>query len=89
MSRSTEATLEVYNNLPWSGHKEFQAESLRPWYFHDSKNTKARGGEYKSVGRLTLVTVDEAGHMSPYDQPIATTEIIRGWIQEQTMPEQE
>jgi carboxypeptidase C (cathepsin A) len=34
----------------------------------------------KHVGNLAIVSVDEAGHMNPHDQPEATLEVLERWI---------
>lgn len=40
------------------------------------------GGTAKVVKNLALVTVDEAGHMSPHDQPLAVSRVMRAWIKD-------
>ncbi|KAH6869424.1 hypothetical protein B0T10DRAFT_366406, partial [Thelonectria olida] len=66
-------------NLLWSGHAKFMTQKLQPWYFAGRHDVKARGGEFKRVGRLTLATVDSAGHMAPHDQPMAVSQLIEAW----------
>lgn len=40
------------------------------------------GGKAKMVKNLALVTIDEAGHMSPHDQPLAVSRIMRKWTKQ-------
>jgi carboxypeptidase C (cathepsin A) len=38
------------------------------------------GGMMKGVGRLQLVTVDNAGHDAPSSQPEACLELVNRWM---------
>lgn len=39
----------------------------------------------KHVGNLAIVSVDEAGHMNPRDQPEATLDVLERWIQKRPL----
>ncbi|KAF7556193.1 hypothetical protein G7Z17_g1662 [Cylindrodendrum hubeiense] len=77
---NTEGVLKTYDAMLWTGHTGFQAEEFKPWYFQDTSGENVRGGSFKANGNLTIVTVDEAGHMSPRDQPKAVAEVVRNWM---------
>ncbi|ODV94998.1 hypothetical protein PACTADRAFT_76586 [Pachysolen tannophilus NRRL Y-2460] len=63
--------------LEWSGHDEYLAKSLQPWYTLDN-NTFA--GEVKSYGNFTFLRVFDAGHMVPHDQPENSLDMVNRWI---------
>lgn len=42
--------------------------------------TLTKGGESKSVEKLSTVTVDEAGHTSPGDQKEAVAFVVKCWL---------
>ncbi len=71
--------MKAYNSLLWGGYAQFQQRSPEKWYYTDANDRKTPGGHFKSSGNLTLVTIDEAGHMSPHDQPKAASDVMRLW----------
>ncbi|KAH7407100.1 carboxypeptidase Y [Cadophora sp. MPI-SDFR-AT-0126] len=80
---STIANMRVYDNLPWKGQASYRHEVFRDWQWIDDRDGKTRkGGQVKGVDRLFFVTVDDAGHMSPADQPQAVQRIVNSWVQQ-------
>ncbi|KAM0283776.1 hypothetical protein ACHAQH_002366 [Verticillium albo-atrum] len=78
---NTEGVVRTYNSLLWSGHAAFQLQSLKPWYHGESDGENMTlGGRTKKVKNLAMVTVDEAGHMSPHDQPLVVSRVMRRWV---------
>lgn len=75
----TEGVVLALDELPWHGAAAFRRMEYRPWRYVGGDGRVARGMA-KSYGNLTVVTVDEAGHMSPRDQPEATLRLLRGWL---------
>jgi cathepsin A (carboxypeptidase C) len=61
--------------LEWSGKKDFNKVPLGPFTVNDKKV-----GQVKSAGNLTFLTVEQAGHMMPYNQPEASLEMLNRWI---------
>jgi carboxypeptidase C (cathepsin A) len=76
---TTEGIIMALDELPWHGHAAFRRLSYRPWHHHGRDGPVSRG-QVKSYGNLTVVTVDEAGHMSPHDQPDATLQLLGSWL---------
>jgi len=64
-------------------HKEFVAAETKPWITIESGRqagtVRSAGGGY-GAGNVTFVTVFEAGHMVPYDQPEAALDLFTRWI---------
>ncbi|CCF34407.1 carboxypeptidase Y [Colletotrichum higginsianum] len=80
---NTEGVLRTYESLLWSGHAAFRSRKLKPWYHGEAEDKNmSLGGTAKVVKNLALVTVDEAGHMSPHDQPLAVSRVMRAWIKD-------
>lgn len=71
--------MQAYNALLWSGHARFRQRDPEKWYYADASGDKISGGLFKTSKNLTLVTIDEAGHMSPHDQPEAVLQLMRAW----------
>ncbi|KAA8898774.1 Alpha/Beta hydrolase protein [Sphaerosporella brunnea] len=61
--------------LDWSGKDEYNKVKLAPF---EVANKKV--GQYKSSGNLTFLTVGQAGHMMPYNQPEASLSMLNRWI---------
>lgn len=67
----------------WSGHAEFRLAKFVDWYSIENKTGQSLlRGQMKASKNLMMVTIDEAGHMSPHDQPEATSQIMRAWLAE-------
>ncbi|KAF9461891.1 serine carboxypeptidase [Collybia nuda] len=64
---------------------EFSRTPASPWITHDSGITagvvRSAGGRGTGAGNVTFVTVYEAGHMVPHDQPEAALDMLNRWIQ--------
>ncbi|KAI0640108.1 serine carboxypeptidase [Trametes polyzona] len=61
--------------LEWSGQDAFRNEPLREWRVGNEVVGKVRSG-----GGLTFATIDGAGHMAPYDQPVRSLEVANRWL---------
>ncbi|CAH2072119.1 unnamed protein product [Thlaspi arvense] len=62
--------------MNWSGHKDFGSAKTLP-FLVDGKEA----GLMKNHGPLTFLKVHEAGHMVPMDQPKASLQMLRTWMQ--------
>jgi carboxypeptidase C (cathepsin A) len=78
-SITTESIVMAFDDLPWHGHAAFKRLPYRPWQ-HRNGDGSVSSGETKSYGNLTVVTFDEAGHMSVRDQPEASVQLFESWI---------
>ncbi|KAG1055815.1 hypothetical protein G6F43_002253 [Rhizopus delemar] len=65
--------------LPWSGHKEFNAANDTEWY---SDKLGKQAGELRRTedGRFAFLRVFGAGHMVPYDQPESGLDMLQQWV---------
>ncbi|KLO10066.1 serine carboxypeptidase [Schizopora paradoxa] len=65
-------------------HDEFVKAKPKPWITLQEKVTfgtvRSAGGGGLTAGNVTFVTVHEAGHMVPYDQPQAALDLLVRWI---------
>ncbi|KAL8150881.1 hypothetical protein V2J09_020689 [Rumex salicifolius] len=64
------------HGMEWSG-KEVFASTSNVSFVADG----AKAGELKSHGSLAFLKVYDAGHMVPMDQPKASLEMLKRWIQ--------
>lgn len=79
----------MLDQQPWHGQAQYRDERLQDWYYEGGKIVEGtsgetaamRGGTTKEYRQLKLVTVDEAGHMAPLNQPEAVGAMVWGWIQ--------
>lgn len=62
--------------MEWSGQKEFVAASTIPFSVN-----RVEAGLQKAYGPLTFLKVHKSGHMVPMDQPKASLEMLRRWMQ--------
>ncbi|KAG8387675.1 hypothetical protein BUALT_Bualt02G0046000 [Buddleja alternifolia] len=62
--------------MEWSGQKEFVAASTTPFSVDG-----VEAGLHKGHGPLTFLKVHDAGHMVPMDQPKASLEMLKRWMQ--------
>ncbi|GAA0139747.1 serine protease [Lithospermum erythrorhizon] len=65
--------------MAWSGRRQFVTAPTTPFTV-DGKEA----GKQKSHGPLTFLKVHDAGHMVPMDQPKASLEMLRRWMQGKT-----
>ncbi|KAF7526247.1 hypothetical protein G7054_g10830 [Neopestalotiopsis clavispora] len=77
---NTEGIIRTYDNLQWSKHASFREKKYTPWYFEDLDGGMTEGGMEKTLGNLTVLTVDNAGHMSPQAQPIGVADVVATWL---------
>eukprot|EP01017_Pseudomicrothorax_dubius_P015341 TRINITY_DN1771_c0_g2_i2.p1 TRINITY_DN1771_c0_g2~~TRINITY_DN1771_c0_g2_i2.p1 ORF type:complete len:129 (-),score=32.23 TRINITY_DN1771_c0_g2_i2:103-444(-) len=61
--------------LDWKFKKEFNTAQFNPWRF-DGRIA----GSMKSVDKLTLILLEDAGHLAPHDQPKAISVLLQQWI---------
>ncbi|KAH9849189.1 serine carboxypeptidase [Lenzites betulinus] len=61
--------------LEWTKQEQFRNEPLREWLVEDEVAGKVRSG-----GGLTFATIDGAGHMTPYDEPVRSLELANRWL---------
>ncbi|KAI0772253.1 serine carboxypeptidase [Irpex lacteus] len=68
--------------LSWHGQEEFASQPLRGWNVtSDSGDLRTyEAGLTRSAGSLTFATVHGGGHMTPYDQPLESLELIKRWL---------
>lgn len=62
--------------MEWSGQKQFAAAATTSFSVDG-----AEAGLQKGYGPLAFVKVHDAGHMVPMDQPKASLEMLRRWMQ--------
>ncbi|CAM8970547.1 unnamed protein product [Rhodiola kirilowii] len=62
--------------MEWSGQKDFKV-SPTVSFSVDGKEA----GQLKNHGPLTFLKVHDAGHMVPMDQPKASLQMLRAWMQ--------
>jgi len=62
-------------SLEWTQQAEFQAQPLSDWIVDGQA-----AGVTRSVGPLTFATIYGAGHLVPFDQPVASLELVKRWL---------
>ncbi|KAL7746685.1 hypothetical protein RI367_007964 [Sorochytrium milnesiophthora] len=67
-----EATLD---NMEWNGRKGFEQEEFTPFKVQGKEH-----GLYKKERGLTYVRIYEAGHMVPFNQPEASLEMLKRFM---------
>ena len=87
---NTAGNLRWANSMSWTGGPAFSSIALSPWH-----TTRAgehiTAGTYKEVAvqmnkesehktRFTFVTIAEAGHLVPQDQPEVALEVLGRWL---------
>ncbi|KAG9715677.1 hypothetical protein KCU73_g14422, partial [Aureobasidium melanogenum] len=58
------------------GHKDFKKTPLEDYVLSDGTTA----GAVKSSGNFTFMRIDGGGHMVPYDQPVASLEMVNRWV---------
>jgi cathepsin A (carboxypeptidase C) len=65
-------------------HQEFSTAKSIPWITIEggklAGTVRSSGGGGFTAGNISFVTVFEAGHMVPFDQPEAALDLITRWI---------
>ena len=59
--------------LEWPGQAAFAKEEMKDFKLSDD-GTKT--GAYKTSGNFTFIRLHAAGHMVPYDQPVASLDML-------------
>ncbi|KAG8915829.1 hypothetical protein FRC01_003494 [Tulasnella sp. 417] len=83
--------LQWMTNLDSVFREEFMVAPMLPWAI--TKNStmagevKAAGGKTNSAGNFTYVSVFEAGHMMPHDQPEAALYMLKKWLDNKSLVE--
>ncbi|KAM5354841.1 hypothetical protein ACJ41O_001487 [Fusarium nematophilum] len=84
---NTPGQMRLLDEQPWKRQAWFRAQRYNEWYFQEGElspspdSEKAKlGGIWKGDERLSLFTVDEAGHTCPFDQSQATGTVVRAWL---------
>ncbi|KZV75225.1 serine carboxypeptidase [Peniophora sp. CONT] len=65
--------------LEWSGHERFAAQELHEWAVNGIVSGKTRTARGLAAA-LTFATVDNAGHMVPYDKPVAALAMVQRFL---------
>ena len=63
--------------LEWPGKEAFNKENLAVLEHQNSGNET---GTFKSSGNLTFITIHQAGHMVPYNQPDNSLDFFNRWL---------
>ena len=66
----------LVNDMSWAGKKGFQATSTKNWKTDDGKVA----GTYRKYDNFNFVTVSEAGHMVPLNQPLFALSMFEKFI---------
>ena len=65
------------NELEWPGQKAYQKASLEDLKLSDDGS---KIGSVKSAHNLTFTRIHAAGHMVPYNQPVASLDVLNRWL---------
>lgn len=63
--------------LEWPGQKSYQKAPIEDFKLSDD-NSKI--GSIKTSGNFTFMRLHGGGHMVPYDQPVASLDMLNRWI---------
>lgn len=77
--RNTEGVKRIFDDLLWEGQAQFRVEPWVSLYFQEPLGNHIHVGMSKTSGNLSIVTVDEAGHIVPHDQPEAVMLVVKNW----------
>lgn len=78
--RETSGQKRVFDDMIlWNRQAAYRLRRFSDWFW--TRNGElVKGGEMKSVGKLTFVSVDDAGHLPALSQPEAVSFVIKGWV---------
>ena len=65
------------NALEWPGKKAYNKAETEDFKLDGEKE---KFGSFKTSGNFTFVQIHAAGHMVPYDQPLASLEMLNRWL---------
>ncbi|KZS92434.1 serine carboxypeptidase [Sistotremastrum niveocremeum HHB9708] len=74
----------MVNSLEWRDSHTFVQKELMPWHVSNSHEKTPPAGSVKTAGGLTFLTIEEAGHMVPYDKPVEALELVTRWLNEES-----
>lgn len=63
------------NSLVWTGQTVLQRANSKIW------TTESGGGEVRNANNFTVLTINDAGHMVPMDQPSVALSMINEFIE--------
>jgi len=69
-------TTQLMNSLQWTYQNDFISAKNKTW----TTGAGARGGTYRTSHGFTQVVVENAGHMSPFDQPANLWDLVYRFI---------
>ncbi|KNC21556.1 hypothetical protein FF38_07321, partial [Lucilia cuprina] len=64
------------SELQWSGHLDFAEQPVSKWLLADGTHA----GRKRNFKHFTSLQIYEAGHMAPFNQPVALLEMVNEWI---------
>lgn len=71
-------------SMEWPGQAEYRSKLLLPWNYTTTNGLSQKAGEQKSAKfggtRLDFVTIDNAGHLVPFQQPEVAQYMINKWL---------
>ncbi|EQB46305.1 hypothetical protein CGLO_14651 [Colletotrichum gloeosporioides Cg-14] len=76
---NTEGVKRIFDDLLWEGQAQYRVEPWVSLHLREPTGNHIHVGMSKTSGNLTLVTVDEAGHVVPHDQPEAVMLVVKNW----------
>ncbi|KAJ2078584.1 hypothetical protein H4R24_004362 [Coemansia sp. RSA 988] len=62
--------------MEWSGKHKFNMAEDKKWHTADAEHV----GEIRETENFTFIRVFGAGHMVPYDQPVAALDMVNRWL---------
>ncbi|KAF7539551.1 hypothetical protein G7054_g2095 [Neopestalotiopsis clavispora] len=69
---------QTLKGLQWRGNVEFNAVPWVDLLYRTA--TDGPGGRIKSAKSLTLIELEEAGHLVPLDQPAMALQMVKDWL---------
>jgi len=79
--RDTSGQKRVFEQLVvWKRQAAFRAQPFTRWTWMGDGGQPAQGGDMKSVGKLSFVSVEDAGHLPAVGQPAVVAWVIRCWV---------
>lgn len=81
---NTEGQIRVWDSLPWKKWAPYRLAKFADWYYPKVGGRTShlvKAGQVKGiVNKLQFLTVEEAGHASPGDQPEAVNFAVDCWV---------
>ncbi|KAF4881882.1 Carboxypeptidase Y-like protein [Colletotrichum fructicola] len=76
---NTEGVKRIFDDLLWEVQAHYRVQPWVSLYFQEPLGNHIHVGMSKTSGNLSIVTVDEAGHIVPHDQPEAVMLVVKNW----------